>query len=78
MFESFIVDERRGISAPKGFDNATQGSWFGSYKVDNQEVWNKIKAGEFLGFSVEGMFDLVYQKPSLESEILDIIDKIQS
>jgi len=78
MFESFIVDNQRGIKPPNGFENITEGSWFGSYKVDNEDVWAKVKDGSFMGFSVEGMFDLVPQKPSLESEILKIIDSIQS
>jgi hypothetical protein len=77
MFESFIVDEQRGILPPKGFEKATQGSWFGSYKVDNPEIWAKVKDGSFMGFSVEGMFDLVPQKPTLESEIISIIESIQ-
>lgn len=77
MFESFIVDEQRGILPPKGFEKATQGSWFGSYKVDNEAIWAKVKDGSFMGFSVEGMFDLVPQKPTLESEIISIIESIQ-
>jgi hypothetical protein len=78
MFESFIVDSQRGIKPPTGFENITEGSWFGSYKVDNEDIWNKVKDGSFMGFSVEGMFDLVPQKATLESEILDIISQIQS
>lgn len=77
MFESFIVDSQRGIKAPNGFENITEGSWFGSYKVDNEAIWAKVKDGSFMGFSVEGMFDLVPQKPTLESQIIDIIDSIQ-
>ena len=76
MFESFIVDKQRGILPPKGFEKITEGSWFGSYKVDNEEVWNMIKSGTFQGFSVEGLFDLVPQQSSLESQILDIIESI--
>ena len=56
MFESFIIDKQRGITAPAGFDNIPDGSWFGSYKIENDEVWNLIKAGTFKGFSVEGFF----------------------
>ena len=56
MFESFIIDKQRGITAPTGFDNIPDGSWFGSYKIENDEVWNLIKAGTFKGFSVEGFF----------------------
>lgn len=77
MFESFIVDSKRGIYPPKNFENITEGSWFGSFKVDNESVWQEIKAGTFKGFSVEGMFDLVPQKATLESQIIDIIDSIQ-
>lgn len=78
MFESFIVDTQRGIKPPNGFEGVPEGSWFGSYKVDNEEIWNKVKSGEFLGFSVEGMFKPVPQKKTLESEILEIIESIQS
>lgn len=78
MFESFIVDNQRGIKPPTGFENVTEGSWFGSYKVENDEVWNKVKDGTFMGFSVEGFFETVPQKPSLESEIIKIIEEINS
>jgi hypothetical protein len=59
IFESFITDEARGIKPMKGFEDAKDGSWFISAKVDNEEIWNKIKAGEIKGFSVEGMFNQV-------------------
>lgn len=65
MFESWIVDPARGISAMKGFEDAPVGSWFGSFKVDNPEVWAKIKAGEFKGFSVEGMFNYKKQEKAV-------------
>jgi len=53
MYESFIVDSSRGVMAMKGFEDAPEGSWFGSFKVENESVWNKIKSGEFKGFSVD-------------------------
>lgn len=78
MFESFIVDSSRGIKAPEGFSGITEGSWIGSYKVENEEVWQKfIKSGEFKGFSVEGMFDMDIQEESLESKILKEIEEIE-
>ena len=40
----------------EGKTNATNGSWFVSYKVDNDEVWAQVKDGTFKGFSVEGVF----------------------
>jgi hypothetical protein len=59
MFESWIVDKQRGVKALKGYEDAKPGSWFGSFKVENEEVWAKIKEGEFKGFSVEGIFELI-------------------
>jgi len=38
MYESFITDSQRGILAPRGFENTPEGTWFGSYKVDNKEI----------------------------------------
>jgi hypothetical protein len=73
-FESFIIDSKRGIMTPKGFDTLPDGSWFGSFKVDNESVWAEIKAGEFKGFSVEGVFDMVPAMTEEEKMIKKIID----
>ena len=62
VFESFLIDESRGISMPKGYGDAEQGSWFISMKVENDEVWESVKNGTFRGFSVEGMFDQAEEK----------------
>jgi hypothetical protein len=36
--------------------NVPKGTWMTSMKINNKETWNKIKAGELNGFSVEGSF----------------------
>lgn len=59
MFESFIVDSERGVSPIKGFEDAKDGSWFISATIDNDELWQRIKAEEFKGFSVEGIFQYI-------------------
>lgn len=82
MFESWIVDPSRGISAMKGFEDAPIGSWFGSFKVDNPAVWAKIKAGDFKGFSVEGMFNYKKQEKAVEmaeqmmDKIIEILEQV--
>lgn len=76
MFESWIVNREQGKMPIKGFDDAKDGSWFGSYKVDNKDVWDKVKSGEFQGFSVEGIFgysDIVKKEELMIETIKDIL-----
>ena len=57
LFESYIIDRQRGVMPPMGFEDVADGSWFVSYLIDNEDIWSKVKSGEFKGFSVEGVFD---------------------
>lgn len=66
MFESFLKDKTRGIKPMQGFEDVPDGSWFGSFFVENNEVWGDVKSGKFKGFSVEGLFD--YARPKLTPE----------
>lgn len=66
MFESWIVDEKRGVKPMVGFEDVKDGSWFGSFKVENEEVWQMVKDGKVKGFSVEGIFN--YSKPITKEE----------
>ena len=37
--------------------NAPVGSWMGTFKIDNDEIWNDyVKTGDVKGFSIEGLF----------------------
>lgn len=75
LFESFITDSVRGIQPMKGFEDAPDGSWFGSMYVENDQAWADVKAGKFKGFSVEGMF--LYSKPKLsEQEVLNRLQEL--
>ena len=59
IYQSFITDAELGISAPSGFENVADGTWFIAAKVENDEAWAKVKEDGLLnGFSVEGVFDL--------------------
>jgi len=64
LFESFMTDEDRGIAPMKGFEDAKDGSWFISAKVENDDAWDRIKSGELKGFSVEGIFQQIPVKLS--------------
>lgn len=79
MFESYIIDRTRGIKPPKGFDGVTDGSWFGTFKVDNEEVWTEfISTGTLKGFSVEGTFLHEPYKQKELTEIEKIVKIIES
>jgi hypothetical protein len=61
MIEMYFIDRARGVNPPVGFEDAEDGSMFVTYLVDNNEVWEKVKAGEWKGFSVEGLFNVEYE-----------------
>lgn len=67
MFESYITDATRGINPPKGYEDTSDGSWFGSFKVENDEVWENREA--FTGFSVEGLFGMARPGDSTTEEV---------
>jgi Putative phage serine protease XkdF len=78
MYESFIIDTERGINPPKGFEGLANGSWFGTFKVDNPTVWEQVKNGTFKGFSVEGFFETDKSKESkMMNEIIQILELIE-
>ena len=57
LIELFIKDSSKGIN-PIEFSNIPDGSLLGTYKVENDEIWNEIINGnKFNGFSLEGYFD---------------------
>jgi hypothetical protein len=75
MFESFIIDERK--KTPKGYDELPMGSWFGSFRVENDDIWQQVKDGDFRGFSVEGLFS-EDKELSVDREIIEaIVNELQ-
>ena len=56
LLESWIVeDPEMDKSKAMGF-NVPKGTWMVSYKINNQDTWNKIKNKELNGFSITGQF----------------------
>ena len=56
LLESWIVeDPDMDKSKSLGF-NVPQGTWMASYKINDKETWQKIKAGDLNGFSIAGNF----------------------
>lgn len=78
LTQLFIKNTSKGIS-PIGFEDVEEGSLFGVYNIENDEVWEKVENGEFRGVSIEGMFTIGKVEDEDEEEILnDILDMIKS
>jgi len=54
----FIEDPEFDKSRLYGFENLPKGTWFGSYRINDDETWEKIKNKELTGFSITGNFKL--------------------
>ena len=53
--ESWIKEGDQDKSKLYGFD-LSDGTWFVKMKIENDDLWNKIKEGELKGLSIEGYF----------------------
>lgn len=67
LVESWIVEDKaKDKTALYGLD-VPVGSWIGSMKVENDEIWNDyVKTGKVKGFSIEGYFADKLEKPKAE------------
>ena len=73
LTESWIVeDPKQDKTALYGLD-APKGSWAVAMRVENDLLWKQIKDGDFLGFSIEGMFT---EKQDFSKEEIDVMDEI--
>jgi hypothetical protein len=76
VVESWIIeDEKTDKSRLYGF-SLPKGTWMISMKVNNDEVWQKVKDGEVKGFSIEGYFVDKYDMSKNINE-MDTIEKLK-
>lgn len=81
IYESWITGAK-DKSSELGFD-VPEGTWMVSLKVEDDQLWQEIKAGKYKGFSIEGLFKFkkssrkVKQECSCgEVELSDVLDKL--
>lgn len=72
MVESYFINKERGL-VPNEFKDINDGSWFCSFKILNDEIWQMVKNGEISGFSIEvaGNLELAMEKQKTEEEQMD-------
>ncbi|QDP47769.1 MAG: putative peptidase [Prokaryotic dsDNA virus sp.] len=77
--ESWVKEGDMDKSKLYGFD-LPNGTWFVKMKITNDELWDRIKAGEIKGLSIEGYFVDKMQKMSeqepTDEEILSALNDI--
>jgi hypothetical protein len=78
VVESWIIEGENDKSKNYGFD-LPKGTWMISMKVNNDEIWNKVKLGEVKGFSIEGYFADRYEMNSknIDMEEKAMVEKIK-
>ena len=78
LAESWIVEDSAKDKSALYDMEMPVGTWMGSVKVENDEVWNNyIKTGEVLGFSIEGYFAEKVEMSANKTED-DLIDALVS
>lgn len=64
LVESWIVEDEKYDKSRKYGLNVPVGTWMGTLKVNNDEVWNNyVKTGKVKGFSIEGYFADKMERP---------------
>jgi hypothetical protein len=79
LVESWIVEDKDKDKSALYELNVPVGTWMGTVKVDNDEIWNDyVKTGKVKGFSIEGYFaDKIEEKNELSEDeqlLKDLID----
>ena len=77
--ESWIKEGDMDKSKMYGFD-LPNGTWFVKMKIQNEDLWKKIKDGELKGLSIEGYFtdkmEAMSEKAPTNEEILKALNEI--
>ena len=77
--ESWIKEGDMDKSKLYGY-NLPDGTWFVKMKINNDDLWNKIKEGELKGLSIEGYFtdkmEAMSEKTPSNEEILQALNEI--
>jgi len=80
VVESWIKESDNDKSTDYGFKDLPIGTWFVSMKINNPDVWSKVKEHQLNGFSVSGYFEEVadFKREQIFLEkVADIIANIK-
>ena len=82
LVESWLVEDEVMDKSRKYGLNVPVGTWMGSVKVNNEDVWNEyVKTNKVKGFSIEGYFadKMEAPKENVEEQLSEeLLSKIKS
>lgn len=84
LTESFIIDSESRLADVKsrGIEDATMGSWFVQYKIEDPKVFQRVVDGELRGFSVEAFLQTFLKTNNnpnkIEQKMNKLIEKFQA
>jgi len=73
LTESWIVEDKAKDKTALYDLNAPEGAWAVAMRIENDDVWEDVKAGKYLGFSIEGIFN---ENQGWDEEDLSVMKKI--
>jgi hypothetical protein len=76
VVESWIVEDPEMDKSKKYGFNLPSGTWMISMKVENEDVWKRVKSGEVKGFSIEGYFADKLEMQMQDEELINTIKEI--
>ena len=78
--ESWIIEDTKLDKSTLYGYSLPVGTWMVKLKIDNDEIWSKIKSGELKGLSIEGYFtnkfEAMQKKEPTNQEILEALNEI--
>jgi hypothetical protein len=77
VVESWVIDNPEMDKSKEYGFNLPKGTWMISMKVNNEDIWNDVKAGKVKGFSIEGYFADKYEMSQEKDEREEIINKLK-
>ena len=76
LTESWIVEDSEKDKTAIYNLNAPVGAWAVSMRIENDDVWENVKQGKYLGFSIEGIFTEQEQLSAQDVEAMEKIDEL--
>ena len=77
VVESWVIDNPKMDKSKEYGFNLPKGTWMISMKVNNEDIWNDVKAGKVKGFSIEGYFADKYEMSQEKNEREEIINQLK-